>query len=128
MSARQSSGALPSRGACRHREQHRGVGDRGRRWAQPTWGPFWDHTLCAMVNDLRVCARHARPPQASKLRDLGKRVTATDWGSSGLPSFNVTEPRYDVPGCCPRWASIVLNGGSVAVKATPLRGRPEAEP
>jgi hypothetical protein len=20
-----------------------------------TWGPFWDHTLCALVNDLRVC-------------------------------------------------------------------------
>jgi hypothetical protein len=26
-----------------------------------TWGPFWDHTLCAMVNDLRVCARLVWP-------------------------------------------------------------------
>jgi hypothetical protein len=26
-----------------------------------TWGPFGDHTLYAMVNDLRVCARLARP-------------------------------------------------------------------
>ena len=25
-----------------------------------TWGPYWDHTLCAMVNDLRVCVRLAR--------------------------------------------------------------------
>jgi hypothetical protein len=23
-------------------------------------GPFWDHTSCALVNDLRVCARLAR--------------------------------------------------------------------
>jgi hypothetical protein len=23
------------------------------------WGPAGDHTLCAMVNDLRVCERHA---------------------------------------------------------------------
>ena len=30
----------------------------------PCWGPFWDHTFCALVNDLRVCGRHARPPQA----------------------------------------------------------------
>jgi hypothetical protein len=27
-----------------------------------SWGPRWDHTLCALVNDLRVGARHARPP------------------------------------------------------------------
>jgi hypothetical protein len=25
-----------------------------------TWGPFGDRTLCAMVNDLRVCAHFAR--------------------------------------------------------------------
>jgi hypothetical protein len=25
------------------------------------WGPLWDHALCATLNDLRVCARHARP-------------------------------------------------------------------
>jgi hypothetical protein len=30
------------------------------------WGPFWDHTSCAMVNDLRVCKRYtlqSRLPQ-----------------------------------------------------------------
>ena len=27
-----------------------------------SWGPRWDHTLCALVNDLRVGARHGRPP------------------------------------------------------------------
>jgi hypothetical protein len=25
-----------------------------------SWGPVWDHTLCALLNDLRVCARYAR--------------------------------------------------------------------
>jgi hypothetical protein len=30
----------------------------------PRCGPFWDHTFCALVNDLRVCGRHARPPRA----------------------------------------------------------------
>ena len=46
-----------------------------------TWGPFWDHTLCAVMNDLRVMnvlhvhiAPHTRG-------DQGKRVTAIYWGS-----------------------------------------------
>ena len=30
------------------------------RWPRRVLGPPWDHTLCVMVNDLRVCARHAR--------------------------------------------------------------------
>ena len=32
-----------------HRYQHR-----------PTWGPFWDHTLCTMANDLHVYEHLAR--------------------------------------------------------------------
>jgi hypothetical protein len=36
-------------------------------------------------------------------------------------------PRCDVPGCRSRWTSIVLNGDSISVKATPPRGRPRAE-
>jgi hypothetical protein len=30
-------------------------------WPSP-WGPSGDHTLSAIVNDLRVCERYARPP------------------------------------------------------------------
>jgi hypothetical protein len=49
-----------------------------------TWGPFGDHTLYAMVNDLRVCARLARPHFGSyTARDQGIRVSAIYWGSSG---------------------------------------------
>ena len=29
--------------------------------ALPPWGPFWDHTSCAMLHDLPVCERPARP-------------------------------------------------------------------
>jgi hypothetical protein len=58
-----------------------------RRWgsvAALCLGPVWDHTLCAMVNDLRVCARYARArTDTPTVRDLGKWVTAIYWGSSG---------------------------------------------
>jgi hypothetical protein len=37
------------------------------RAAEFCLGPFGDHTLCATVNDLRVCARHARPRQADRM-------------------------------------------------------------
>lgn len=30
-------------------------------YADPVLGPIGDHTLCALVNDLRVCARYAPP-------------------------------------------------------------------
>jgi hypothetical protein len=36
------------------------------------WGPFGDHTLCALVNDLRVCERLARPRRATHERRPGK--------------------------------------------------------
>ena len=34
--------------------------DRITRLGGCRGGPFWDQTLCALVNDLRVCARLAR--------------------------------------------------------------------
>ena len=39
-------------------------------------GPVWDHTLCAMLNDLRVgLQRHAAPSQARVTAGgLGRRV------------------------------------------------------
>jgi hypothetical protein len=33
---------------------------RQRRADNAPWGPFGDHMLCAMLNDLRVCERLAR--------------------------------------------------------------------
>ena len=47
-------------------------------------GPRWDHTLCALVNDPRVGACHARPPVGHILPAThGNAVTAIFWGSSG---------------------------------------------
>jgi hypothetical protein len=48
-----------------------------------TRGPIGDHTLCAMVNDLRVCARPPQPHLGHTPGDKRKRVTAIYWGSSG---------------------------------------------
>jgi|GEM_PF-5937900 hypothetical protein len=60
-------------------------------------GPVWDHTLCAMVNDLRVCARHARArTDTPTVRDLGKWVTAIYWGSSGR-RFKSCQPDHVSP-------------------------------
>jgi hypothetical protein len=42
------------------------------------WRPVWDHTLCAIVNDLRVYARHTRSSQA--------RTVPTTCGNA-LPLF-----------------------------------------
>ena len=56
---------------------------------------LWDHTLCAMVNDLRVYERltpSTRRPHTSG--DLRKRVTATYWGSSGR-RFKSCRPDQD---------------------------------
>jgi hypothetical protein len=44
---------------------------------------FWDHTLCSLVNDLRVCERLVRQHFCHTRGDLGKCVTAIYWGSSG---------------------------------------------
>jgi hypothetical protein len=41
-------------------------------------GPVWDHTLCAMVNDLPVCARYARAR-------IGRLLSATC--GNALPLF-----------------------------------------
>jgi hypothetical protein len=55
-------------------------------------GPFWDHTLCAVVNDL--CVRNAmhRASVVRTIPDLGKRATATSWGSSGSnPTWSLAQ-------------------------------------
>jgi len=71
-----------------------------RRWgsvAALCLGPVWDHTLCAMVNDLRVCARYARArTDTPTVRDLGKWVTAIYWGSSGR-RFKSCQPDHVSP-------------------------------
>ena len=30
------------------------------RRSRPIWGPFWDHTLCPVMNGVRVCERSFR--------------------------------------------------------------------
>ena len=48
-------------------------------------GPFWDHTSCAMVNDLRVCACLARAPNRLHTRGDQRKTCYCDLlGSSGL--------------------------------------------
>ena len=43
-------------------------------------GPIWDHTIGAMMNDLRVCERLPRGTQQLPTGgDLGKCVTANYW-------------------------------------------------
>ena len=50
----------------------------------PPLGSAWDHTLCAMVNDVGVCEHRAPAIETRQLPDhLRKRVTAMYWGSSG---------------------------------------------
>jgi hypothetical protein len=51
-------------------------------------GPLWDHTLYAIVNDLRLCARYARIRRGQPLAVTGgKSTTAIYWGSSGLNGY-----------------------------------------
>src|SRR3977135_1025621 len=52
---------------------------RGNFGLGPRLGPLWDHTLCAMVNDLRVCERLAASITPD---DQRQRVNAMFWGSS----------------------------------------------
>jgi hypothetical protein len=48
------------------------------------WGPLWDHTLCAMVSDLRVCERLARA-RSNRVSYLtcGNASPLFTWGASG---------------------------------------------
>jgi len=46
-------------------------------------GPPRDHTLCAMPSDPHVHERHASRINHRTVNELGKRCTATFWGSSG---------------------------------------------
>src|ERR1700682_2809149 len=56
---------------------------RRRREPDAFLGPVWDHTQCALVNDLRVSERPSTATRRpSTGGDLPKRVTATYWGSS----------------------------------------------
>src|ERR1700687_5861010 len=55
----------------------------------PNLGPLWDHTLCAMANDLRLCERLAASTTAD---DQGERLTAMFWGSSGRGFFKSCQP------------------------------------
>jgi hypothetical protein len=57
----------------------------------PRLGPLWDHTLCAMVNDLRVCERLAA---SITLDDQRQRVNAMFWGSSGR-RFTSCQPDHE---------------------------------
>jgi hypothetical protein len=59
-----------------------------------SWGPVGDHTSCAMPNDLRVPERHPYAPAAKNLGGIGKRATATSWGSSGR-RFKSFQPDRD---------------------------------
>jgi hypothetical protein len=51
--------------------------------AHPPGGPIRDHTLCTMLNDLRVPERHVVRISHNELRRPGKAFSATSWGSSG---------------------------------------------
>lgn len=44
-------------------------------------GPHWDHTVCAMPNDPRICAPLACPQIAG---DQRRRLTATFWGQASV--------------------------------------------
>src|SRR5258705_9935011 len=70
------------------------------------WGPAGDHTLCAMVNDLRVCEPLARRSPC--------HTPAVTWGNA-LPRF--TGRRGDIRSCDIRLrrsdtGRVRLHGGS----------------
>ena len=57
------------------------------------WGPVGDHTSCAMVNDLRVCARHARAAQARRLRATWGNVLPLFTGGQVVAGSNPVSPK-----------------------------------
>jgi len=42
------------------------------RWRWPCVGPRWDHTSCAMLNDVRVSARHTARLRSRNHRQPGE--------------------------------------------------------
>ena len=75
----------------------------------PCWGPFWDHTFCALVNDLRVCGRHARPYPSSNLALTCANVFAIYWGSSA-PTIRTTTVEWSVSWPGPRIPKLLAVG------------------
>ena len=63
--------------------RHDPAGRSRRREPAAYLGIIWDHTLCAVMNDLRDYECLARPHSRHTHDDQGKRVTAIYWGSSG---------------------------------------------
>ena len=58
---------------CERRQHHGTLSARAAGENRPlTWGPFWDHTLCAVMNDLRVYKRLARSHPATHSQCPGK--------------------------------------------------------
>src|ERR1700757_1934397 len=65
----------------------------------PIWRPLGDHTLCAIVNDLRVYERLTRAHVGHTRGDQGIRAAAIYWGSSAAegrpPARNRLVRRYE---------------------------------
>ena len=58
------------------------------------WGPVWDHTLPAKVNDVRVYGRHTRPPKDRRLRVTWESaIPLLTWGQVIAGSNPVSSTR-----------------------------------
>jgi len=58
----------------------------------PNWGPFWDHTLCAVPNDLRVYERHTRRPPARRLPTTCRNALPLLTGGQVVAGSNPVSP------------------------------------
>jgi len=56
------------------------------------WGPFWDHTLCTMANDLRVCARLAAKNCPQRYLQVGDELVSYVTGIGELRQKFVASP------------------------------------
>jgi hypothetical protein len=65
----------------------------------PVWGPLWDHTLCAMVNDLRLRERLALTPMATNQRRPAETCNRYLLGSMGR-RFKSCQPDHCQPDHC----------------------------
>jgi hypothetical protein len=57
----------------------------------PDWGPVGDHTVCALVNDVRVCAHHAQAHNGVPSAVTWQNALPLLSGSSGR-SFKAVSP------------------------------------
>jgi hypothetical protein len=62
------------------------------------WGPFWDHTLCAMLNDLRVCELPARPHYGHLLVVTCGNALPQLTGGQVVAGSNPVSPTKILPG------------------------------